>query len=77
MKGLDGRGLEQKEKTTMRLIASFELASRSDSELAAIFGHVSRALNQTKEGSPARRNALASLENIRREQAARRLRPRP
>ena len=60
----------------MRLITSFELANRSDSELAAIFRQVSAAVAQTAIGSPERRNALASLENIRRAQAARLMRPR-
>ncbi len=61
----------------MRLITSFQLARCRDSELSALFRQVSSALTLTKEGSPARRNALASLENIKREQAVRRLRPRP
>jgi hypothetical protein len=60
----------------MRLITSFELARLHDSALSAIFRRVSEGLAQTATGSPARRNALASLENIRREQATRRLRPR-
>jgi hypothetical protein len=61
----------------MRLITGTELAKRSDSELAAIFGQVSRELSATKPGSPARSKALTSLENVRRERAARAARPRP
>lgn len=60
----------------MRLITRFELARRSDKELSALFRRVSEALPLTEVGSPQRRNALASLENIRREQASRLLRPR-
>lgn len=60
----------------MRLITHFELATRSDHELAALFAFVARELPRTKAGSPERRNALASLENIRRERAARLCRPR-
>ncbi len=59
----------------MRLITSFELARLSDSGLAAIFRRVSEGLTGTAIGSPERRNALASLENIRRAQASRRMRP--
>lgn len=60
----------------MRLITGTELAKRSDGELAALFGQVSRELIFTKVGSPERNNALASLENIRRERTARAA-PRP
>jgi hypothetical protein len=59
----------------MRLITAFELATRSDCELSELFAAVARGLPATRPGSAARRNALASLENIRREQVARRLRP--
>jgi hypothetical protein len=60
----------------MRLITRFELAHRSNAELSALFRQASSALAFSEPGSPERRNALASLENIRREQAARALRPR-
>jgi hypothetical protein len=60
----------------MRLITRFDLARRSDNELSALFRQVSQALVRTTAESPARRNALASLENIRREQATRLARPR-
>lgn len=59
----------------MRLITRFELANRSDKELSAIFRLVSEALQRTRPGSPERTNAIASLENIRREQASRLMRP--
>jgi len=61
----------------MRLITHFELATRSDTELSAIFADVSRELPRTGAGTPERRHALATLENIRREQAARLRLPRP
>ena len=48
----------------MKLISNYELQKRSNSELAALFAHVSRGLVTTKQDTPERRNALASLENI-------------
>ena len=48
----------------MKLISAFELHRRSEGELSALFGAVSRGLAATERGSPERRNALASLENI-------------
>lgn len=60
----------------MRLITHFELAQRSDHELSALFAAVTRDLARTEPGSPERRNALASLENIRRARAARLCQPR-
>jgi hypothetical protein len=63
MKGPDERDLEQKEET-MRLISNHELHQRSEGELAALFRAVSEGLVRTGRGSPERRNALASLENI-------------
>lgn len=55
----------------MRLITSHELANRKKKELSALFCSVSKKLAMTKAGTPARRNALATLENINRAQAAR------
>lgn len=55
----------------MRLITAFELAQRSNSELAALFRDVSQSLARSDPASPERRNALATLENIARERAAR------
>src|SRR5216683_5519238 len=50
MKGPDDRGLEQKEET-MKLISNHELHERSESELAALFFHVSKGLVRTERGS--------------------------
>lgn len=55
----------------MRLISNSELAKRSEGELSALFATVSKKLVRSEQGSPARRNALATLENINRAQAAR------
>ena len=57
----------------MKLILNCELQKRSESELSALFCTVSKGLVHTRRGSPERRNALASLENISRERAARML----
>lgn len=48
----------------MKLISSYELERRTEPELAALFGQVSKILTITAQESAARRNALASLENI-------------
>jgi hypothetical protein len=53
----------------MRLISNHELQQRSESELSALFRTVSEGLVRTSRGSPERRNALASLENIGRARA--------
>jgi hypothetical protein len=55
----------------MKLISSHELQKRSESELSALFCTVSKGLIRTKKGSPERRNALASLENINRARSLR------
>ena len=55
----------------MRLISNQELQKRSESELSALFCTVSKGLVRTKKGSPERRNALASLENISRARSLR------
>lgn len=55
----------------MKLISNHELQKRSDSELSALFCTVSKGLVRTERGSPERRNALASLENITRARMAR------
>lgn len=59
----------------MRLITSAELAHRSEQDLAALFARISRDLPATRPGSAERRNALASLDNIRRALASRRAGP--
>ena len=48
----------------MKLISNHELQKRSESELSILFRKVSEGLVRTSRGSPERRNALASLENI-------------
>ena len=55
----------------MKLILNCELHKRSESELSALFCTVSKGLVRTKRGSPERRNALASLENISRARVSR------
>lgn len=55
----------------MRLISAHELDSRSENELSAMFQKVSKGLVRTRRGSPARRNALGSLENISRARISR------
>ena len=59
----------------MYLITRFELASKSDSELAALYRETFNALARSARESAERRNALASLENIEAERAARLLQP--
>ena len=51
----------------MKIITSFETAARSEAELKALFGNLSKKLVTTKAGSPDRRNTLASMENVQRE----------
>ena len=53
----------------MRLMVNYELHKRNEKELSALFGHVSKRLCTTGRGTPERRNALASLENISRVRA--------
>ena len=48
----------------MRLITETELSGRTDVELAVLFQVVSQALAAAKPGTPARRNVIASLQNI-------------
>jgi hypothetical protein len=55
----------------MKLLSNYELQKRSENELSALFCTVSKGLVHTKRGSPERRNALASLENISLARAAR------
>lgn len=55
----------------MRMVLHSELTTLSEGELSALFAQVTRKLVRTEKGSPARRNALATLENINRAQTAR------
>ena len=48
----------------MQLITAFDLATRNEAELRALFREVSRVFVRTDRDSPERRIALASLENI-------------
>lgn len=48
----------------MKLISNFELQTRNEKELSAMFCNVSKGLSRTKRDTAERRNALASLENI-------------
>jgi len=61
----------------MRIITQTELAYRSKYDLDALLALVLREISYAKEGSPEWKNAMASLANIRHEQAARNLAPRP
>ena len=55
----------------MKLVTRFELASKSDNELHAIYRDIFNDLVGCDEYSQSRLNALASLENIRAELASR------
>jgi hypothetical protein len=61
----------------MSFYRSSDLARHSDSELATLFRTVAQVLPRTASGSPEQRDALAMLENIRRELASRRIGPKP
>lgn len=54
-----------------KVITSAELQSRSAAALRAVFNQAQRELAASAAGSAARRNALASLENISRALRAR------
>lgn len=54
----------------MRMVLHTELTTLSEGELSALFARVTRILARTERGSAARRNALATLENINVAQAA-------
>ena len=57
-------GASEKEETTMKLLTRFELATRSTTELHALYREIFNALVKTAPGTDERRIALASLENI-------------
>ncbi len=48
------------------LITAWELQNRTEKELCALFRKVSQEAAQSDPGTPERRNAVASLENINR-----------
>lgn len=60
-----------------KIITTAELQYRSLAELQALYRKVQQELAISAPGSAARRNALASLENIGRAIAQRRVYPRP
>ncbi len=55
-----------KQEVSMKLITTFELASRNEAELYSMLRATFNELAKSKPDTPERRNALASLENIRR-----------
>jgi hypothetical protein len=63
MKGSDERGRNTRRKTS-NLFQTTNCSSGAESELSILFRKVSEVLACTSRGSPERRNALASLENI-------------
>ena len=60
-----------------KIITTAELQYRSLAELQALYRKVQQELSMSAPGSAARRNALASLENISRSIAQRRVYPSP
>ncbi len=68
-------GASKTEEMTMKLLTRFDLASRSKPELHALHRAVFNALARSAPASAERRNALASLDNIAAEIAARMLWP--
>ncbi len=60
-----------------KIITPAELQYRSRAEVQALYSKVQHELAVCAPGSAARRNALASLENIGRAIAQRRVYPRP
>jgi len=69
--GIVRASLDLKEETIMKLVARFELASKSTSQLRGLYRDIFNTLVGDDETSHERRNALASLENIRAELASR------
>ena len=55
----------------MTLIVTKSLEYKNDNDLSSLFKVMTEKLAQTAEGSPERRNALASLENISRAMGSR------
>ena len=55
----------------MRFITREDLASRTDFELAILFGLAAEDLGRAEPGSPARQALIQSLQNIGLERAAR------
>lgn len=59
----------------MKLMTVFELASRSDNELQVIARDAFNELARSEDRSAARRNALATIENVNRVMRSRIPRP--
>lgn len=59
-----------------RIITESELTNKTDIELSALFRKVSQDIANSKIGSPERRKALASLDNISRAMRTRHSAPR-
>ena len=57
------------------LIVAKEITGRSEKELSAIYAKVTKELTQSDYGTPERRNALASLDNVTTERNVRRMMP--
>lgn len=55
----------------MKLVTRFELAKLNENELRALLRHAFNELAKSDPNSHQRRNALASIENIRNELACR------
>ncbi|MEW8073535.1 MAG: hypothetical protein AB2826_24250 [Candidatus Thiodiazotropha sp.] len=55
----------------MRLVTRFELAAKNENELRGLLREAFNALAESKPDSQKRRNALASIENIKCELAQR------
>jgi hypothetical protein len=66
MKGPDGRGLRTKEETMSTFTTIASLQRLSSQELDILFRSVNERLAGCREGTPERREALATLALIRR-----------
>jgi hypothetical protein len=78
MKGPDGRGLRTKEESMSTFTTIADLQRLTERELNILFRSVSERLAACREGTPERREALATLALIRRVIAQREAqRPKP
>ena len=68
--GRSGPPYTLKEETIMKLVTRFELASKSTGQLRGLYRDIFNTLVGDDAHSHERRNALASLENIRAELAS-------
>lgn len=51
----------------MKLITNFDIAAKEENDLRGLFAKLSKELAMSGQGSPERRNTLASMENVERE----------